>query len=502
MKKLILLSVVIFIVFASKANDDTLKTSSEIKQVTVFLRGGEIIRKANVQLPKGTSRILFPKLSPYIDAGSIQLKSSKEVTILSVTHQFNFLQELNKSEKVMRLEKQKEKHKADMELEQSMIAVYKQEEELILSNKNLSSKLQGVNIDELKKATDFYRKKLTEIRLNQLEIKKKIVKHNSEIIKLSSQLKELNSKKANKTSELVVTIATESHLNTELSISYFVDRCGWVPKYNLRAKDVESPLELNYKAEVYQNTGYDWDKVDLILSTGEPLKSGSKPKLQKWVLNRHSNLYGHHSANISKNFTNTSFQLKTRYSIPSNGKNYTASLIDYSVPAIYKYSCVPKLEEAAFLMAHITNWEQYNLLSGQVNLFFEGTFVGKSMLDVGIPEDTLLFSLGRDKNVIVKREKLDEFNKNQLLGAKKVEMFAWEISVRNNKKQEIELIVEDQVPVTNSREINVKYIDLGGAVKEKHSGLIKWSVKLQSSSNKKLKFKYEVRYPAGVVLML
>lgn len=501
MKKLILLSVVIFIAFNSKANDDTLKVSSKIKQVTVFLRGGEIIRKSNINLPKGTSRILFSKLSPYIDVSSIQLKSNKEVTILSVVHQFNFLQELNKSEKVTNLENQKEKLEADMELEQSMIAVYKQEEELILSNKNLSSKLQGVNIDELKKAADFYREKLTEIRVNQLEIKKKIVKYNNEIIKIGNQLKELNSRQANKTSELIVTIATDTHIKTELSLIYFVDRCGWIPKYNLRAKDVDSPLELNYKAEVYQNTGYNWDKVDLILSTGEPLKNGTKPKLNKWVLYDGSKIYGSRTSN-SKNFTNTSFQLNTKYSIPSNGKNYTANLIDYSIPATYKYSCVPKLEEAAFLMAEITNWEQYNLLSGQVNLFFEGTFVGKSMLDVSIPEDTLLFSLGRDKNVIVKREKINEFNKNQLLGNKKVEMFAWEISLRNNKKQEIELIIEDQVPVTNSREINVKYIDLGGAIKEKHSGLIKWNVKLQPSSNKKLKFRYEVRYPSDIILVL
>jgi uncharacterized protein (TIGR02231 family) len=141
-------------------------------------------------------------------------------------------------------------------------------------------------------------------------------------------------------------------------------------------------------------------------------------------------------------------------------------------------------------------------LSGQVNLFFEGTFVGKSMLDVSKPQDTLVFSLGRDKNVIVKREKIDEFNKTQQLGSKKVEMFAWEISLRNNKKQEIELTVEDQVPVTNSKEIDVKYIDLGGAVQEKNTGLIKWTIKLQPSDNKKLNFKYEVRYPAEVALQL
>ncbi|NJO92443.1 MAG: DUF4139 domain-containing protein, partial [Chloroflexia bacterium] len=297
------------------------------------------------------------------------------------------------------------------------------------------------------------------------------------------------------------TLASKTDLNAELSLSYFVANCGWTPKYNLRAKNVNSPLELNYKADVYQNTGYDWKNVDLILSTGEPLKSGTKPTLQKWVLNQNA-IYGSKSSNTAKSFTNTSFKLKTKYSIPSSGKNYSADLIDYKIPATYKYSCVPKIEEAAFLMAQIANWEQYNLLSGEVNLFFEGTFVGKSMLDVTSPEDTLLFSLGRDKNVIVKREKIDEFNKNQLLGNKKVEMFAWEISVRNNKQQEIDLTIEDQVPVTNSREIDVKYIDLGGAEKEKNTGIVNWQLKLKPSENKKIGFRYEVRYPSDISLVL
>ncbi len=501
MKKLILLTVFIIIAIKFYGSEDTLKVNSTIGRVTVFLRGGEEIRKANVELPKGTTSVMFTQLSPYIDINSIQLKSNMDITILSVVHQFNFLEQLTSSEKVKSLEAEKAKLAENLEMEQSMMLVFRQEEELILSNKKLSSEEMGVNIDELKKAAEFYREKLTEIKTNQLEINKKIAKYNLEIVKINNQLTELNSKQANKTSEVIVTIASKVQANTELTLSYFIDRCGWVPKYNLRAKNVDSPLELNYKAEVYQNTGCDWENVDLILSTGEPLKSGTKPELEKWILNNNNSAMGNNILN-SKNFTNTSFTLKTKYSIPSNGKNYSADLIDYNIPATYKYSCVPKLEEAAFLMAQIANWEQYNLLSGEVNLFFEGTFVGKSMLDISKPEDTLVFSLGRDKNVIVKREKHDEYNKNQMLGNKKVEMFAWEISLRNNKKQEIELTVEDQVPVTNSREIDVKYIEMGGAEQDKNTGIIKWTIKLPPSENKRLNFSYEVRYPAEMGLEL
>jgi hypothetical protein len=501
MKKIILISMIICFAIRLYGIDDTLKVNSKIERVTVFLRGGEEVRKANANLPKGTTRVMFDKLSPSIDINSIQLKSNKDITILSVVHQFNYLEQLSKSDQIKRLEADKTMLEQKMETDQSMIMVYKQEEELILSNKKLSSDQMGVNIDELKKAAEFYRQKLTEIKTNQLEISRRIFNYNNDIAKIKSQLSELNSKQANRTSEIIVTIAAKENLNAELTLSYFIDNCGWVPKYNLRAKNVGAPIELNYKAEVYQNTGCDWNNIDMILSTGEPLKSGTKPELEKWVINSNNSGNGNNQSK-SKNFTNTSFQLKTKYSIPSNGKNYSADLIDYNIPASYSYSCVPKIEEAAFLMAKITNWEQYNLLSGEINLFFEGTFVGKSLLDVTKTEDTLVFSLGRDKNVIVKREKLNEFNKTQSLGNKKVEMFAWEISLRNNKKQEIELTIEDQVPVSNSKEIDVKYLDLGGANQEKNTGLIKWVIKMPPSDNKKLNFRYEVRYPADMGLQL
>jgi hypothetical protein len=501
MKKLILLSIIICCVMRVSGLEDTLKVNSKIDRVTVFLRGGEEVRIAKVDLPKGTTRILFDKLSPYIDVNSIQIKSNQEITILSVVHQFNYLEQLTKTEKIKSLEQDRESLQQKIEADQGMMMVYKQEEELILSNKKLSSDQMGVNIEELKKAAEFYRSKLTEIKTKQLEINHRIAKSNEGIARINSQLTELNVKQGTKTGEIIVTLAAKEQMNVELSLSYFIDNCGWVPKYNLRAKNVESPLELNYKAEVYQNTGCDWNNIDMILSTGEPLKSGTKPQLEKWVINN-SNAGSGNNQSTSKNFTNTSFQLKTKYSIPSNGKNYSADLIDYNIPAAYSYSCVPKLDEAAFLMAKIANWEQYKLLSGEVNLFFEGTFVGKSLLDVTKPEDTLTFSLGRDKNVIVKREKLDEYSKTQSLGNKKTEMVAWEISLRNNKKQEIELTVEDQVPVSNSKEIDVKYLDLGGAIQDKNTGIIKWILRLPPSGNKRINFRYEVRYPEDLGLKL
>ncbi len=70
------------------------------------------------------------------------------------------------------------------------------------------------------------------------------------------------------------------------------------------------------------------------------------------------------------------------YSVKSDSKNHVVELTTYDVPAFYEYYCVPKVDKDAFLLGYITNWEQYNLLEGEANIFFEDTYIGKSILDV------------------------------------------------------------------------------------------------------------------------
>src|SRR5690554_3651924 len=119
----------------------------------------------------------------------------------------------------------------------------------------------------------------------------------------------------------------------------------------------------------------------------------------------------------------------------------------YDLPAFYQYYCVPKIDKDAFLIANIVDWEKYNLLEGEANVFFEDTYVGKTLMDVRYASDTLEISLGRDKKVSVNREKIKDYTAKQFIGNKKEETRAWKTTVKNNKNQAINMIILDQVPV-------------------------------------------------------
>ena len=87
--------------------------------------------------------------------------------------------------------------------------------------------------------------------------------------------------------------------------------------------------------------------------------------------------------------TTTVFEIEDPYSVPNDGKTYTADINSYELNASYEYYAAPKLDADAYLTAKIVDWQELNLLPGEANLFFEGTYLGNSSLDVMNASDTL-----------------------------------------------------------------------------------------------------------------
>jgi hypothetical protein len=192
--------------------------------------------------------------------------------------------------------------------------------------------------------------------------------------------------------------------------------------------------------------------------------------------------------------TSQSFDILVPYQIPSDGKVYTVEIKEEEIPALYEHYCVPKIDPEVFLSAKILNWERYKLLNGEANLFFEGTFLGKSTLNLS-NSDTLQVWLGRDKNVIVTRTKLKDFQKKQLVGGNKFDTRNFEIVVRNTKKQAITMILEDQFPLSKLKDIMVEDTYAPEAKVNAENGKITWRFSLESTKDKKLTLGYTIKSP-------
>jgi hypothetical protein len=197
------------------------------------------------------------------------------------------------------------------------------------------------------------------------------------------------------------------------------------------------------------------------------------------------------------NVVSAEFDIEEKYSIPSDQKNYNVKIDEIEKKVFYQYYCAPRFNTDVFLTAQMTDWESLNLLEGQANIFFEGTFVGTSLLDAKFVGDTLDISLGRDKRIVVDRVKEKEFSKYKIVGNEASKSVKWVISVKNNKEVPINLILEDQFPLTNDSQIQIESDEVQNGIVDEKTGIITWDLKLAGGKMGEVSFKYKVTYPVG-----
>ncbi|OJY93239.1 MAG: TonB-dependent receptor [Sphingobacteriales bacterium 40-81] len=197
---------------------------------------------------------------------------------------------------------------------------------------------------------------------------------------------------------------------------------------------------------------------------------------------------------VSDNELNVTFDIDIPFDVPTNGKAQTAVLKEYAVDANYKFYAVPRLDKDAYLLADIAEWEKLNLVPGDANIIFEGTYVGKSFIDPNATLDTLNLTLGRDKRVVVKKEKLADYSSVKFLGSNKLQKITYEITVKNNKKDAVEITLKDQYPLSTNKDIEAVLTEDSGASVNKETGVLSWQLKLAPGETRKIRFGYSVKY--------
>ena len=201
------------------------------------------------------------------------------------------------------------------------------------------------------------------------------------------------------------------------------------------------------------------------------------------------------SNSLKTSITNLEYTIDIPYTIPSDGEDYSIKMKDVSIPVNYIYHAVPKLDEDAFLTAELTGWAALNLLPGKSNIYYQGTYIGESKIETEKASDTLSISLGRDRNIVVKREGNKELFDKRVVGNYIKETVGWNITVRNNKDAKINIVIEDQFPISERKSIEVDRLDYSGAKLNDKTGKLLWEIELNANEKKDLKFNYLVKYP-------
>ena len=194
------------------------------------------------------------------------------------------------------------------------------------------------------------------------------------------------------------------------------------------------------------------------------------------------------------------FDIDIPYDVPGNGKEQGVVLRDWPVPCTYQYFAAPGMDKEAFLLGQITGWEKLNLLPGDASIMVEGTYIGKSQIDPNSIQDTMSLTLGRDKRIVVKKEKVTDYSSVKFLGSNKKQVFTWQITVRNNKKEKIRMLLKDQYPISSNKDIEEELLDSSGASVNKDTGIFTWNLELAPGESRSYRISYSIKYPKDKVL--
>jgi uncharacterized protein (TIGR02231 family) len=517
----------------------------QMEEVTVFLSGAEIFNTSKVTLQAGSNEVVFENASPYLNSNSVQIKAlNNNVTIVSVNTQSNYLRDNETTGKLKVITDSLNDINLMVAIRQSHIKVYNDERDMILANKKIGGS-QTLVTDDLEEMANYFRKRLLDIEMKLIDANKQLAEYSTIQYRLQQQEIMLKKGSVKSTTDIVVNCSSKSRIAVDFEISYVVSNAGWVPKYDIRANDLEKPVLLNFKADVYNSTGFDWNNIKITLSTGNPSIDNTQPNMNPWYIQ----YYEAYKANKAKNYAygnapapaaakydnngseqelyevtiasenkkmkstttadfttsiestvNNQFIISIPYTIKSDSKPYVVDIQNFDLPVIYKYLGIPKLDKDAFLLARIAGWENLNLLPGKATVYFEGSYVGDSYLATNSTSDTLDVSMGRDKNIIIQREKVDEFCKNTVTGGNKKSTRGFDIKVKNTKSKEVVIEIKDQIPLSSLKEVVVEVTELGSASYNEKTGELKWVITLKPGESITLNFKYQVKYPKDLNL--
>lgn len=534
MKTMIFL-MVLFISIHAFTQKNILPLKTSLKNVTVFLNGAQIERVGTMSIPEGNSMVVITGLPVDITPQTIQVKGKGNFSILSVSHATNYLMEQHKPKDIIAMEDSLQQMRELINDKNALLSVYNQEEAMIIANKELGGENNGVSIAALKEASDFYRVRLLDIKNKQLQAQRQINDIQKKITKIEHQLNERNAKINQPTSEILISVWASTQTQAQFHVSYVSSSASWYPLYDIKVKNVNSPIQLTYKANVEQRTGEDWNNIKMTLSTANPFSQGSKPEFEPWYLSYYQpyRYYDEDRSISSKapapmkeesklmeqemniqastgatyttkqaNITTAEFVIDKPYDVPSGGQGVTVEMTVNEMNADYEYYAYPKANPYAYLLARVTGFESLTLLPGEINLFFENTYVGKSNYNGVIVTDTVEFSLGQDKGISIKREIIKDLSSKKIIGMNQRQSIGFQITVRNNKNIPITINLFEQLPLSTNKDIEVEKIELSNGQVNDLNGAVLWKLSLKPSESKQIKFVYAVKYPKDKTIIL
>ena len=520
--------------------------TAKIDQATVYLQGAALTHTATTSLKSGSYEVIINGLSPDIEVNSLKV-TANGVLISASEFSNDFITPKEESVHIKKLQDSLELYKRQLQEAKDELTMHTHLLKMLTEGtlNNMQQDKGTVSIADINANMELYKSKAGGIQRSIDQDNRNITSLRETVTRLQMQIDQDMAKDKQRTGVLRLSVSVPQAVNTTFSITYFTSLASWVPCYDINIASMDKPVVLKSKAKVAQTTGLDWNNVKLTLSNATPNRTKEAPVFKTWFLNFYrpqyyskgatanetqarsntiesnnvsaclANLEGVSSVdgnmtsvrstpllmddyvNVDMQEVHVNYNISVPYDIPGNGKEQLIDLKSYNIKADYKYYSIPKLSGETYLIATLSEYEQYNLLPGYATVTFDNTFVGKTFLRPNVTEEHISLTLTTDPRISVKREKQSNFCSTKHVGNSTSVTQSYLITVKNNQTKAIKLTLKEQYPISNNKDIEVKLEEVTPAAttNKKEIGVLTWDVELKAGETQTFVITYNVKYP-------
>jgi hypothetical protein len=538
--------------FALPGFAQTLTADSKITSVTVYGNGAMVTRQAEVTLPPGISEVIIPDLpkgSEDSDAqtmlAALQIEAPDGVGIVALSVAQDRFPPLERKPGAAIQAAQAEVDRLEAALRDSAAKVEtvrlkaKAAQEQIAALRGIAQTSHGTqSIDDLRAlsqmvGTETLRALQTAHQAEQEAAAAELAR--------SDDLKALERAKASLAAvtpdqerrfDLLLTLNSAGG-PAVLEIIDFTDTAAWMPQFDFRLTTGETPkLKVDRRALIVQQSGEDWNGVELILSANDLTESVSAGSLyersQGIVEKREPQDYGggeagglvepgmepvvvEETASVSFDFDSDGLAALYRFPVPvtipsvmGGGTWLLLNTMEFA-PDVYALTApLSSYGADAFVTADFTNTSGESLVAANTRLFLDGYLVGIDEIDYVPVGGVATVGFGPVRGLQVTR---NVTNKSQgetgLLSVSNQSNELVQIDLNNLSGRDWPVRLQDRVPFSEQDDLRITHTATPPATTEnlnQQRGVLEWRFDLPAGQTKQITLETRMQWPDGMEL--
>ena len=507
---------------------------SRIDAVTVYARGADITRVARVSLAPGSNVVMLEGLPGNIDLGRVTaMVEDNGVEVRSIR---------------VDVREQREAFDADVRRLEDAITEVKDAIQAI-DDEIAAAEMQLKFLDGLSR--EYARVERSEAAAGQADIAswqqamdsigsgagaamekirnaRKLRRGDEK--ELSVLERELEDKRGRRpdSAVLMVSLASESSVETGLRVSYFRREAMWRSVYSAYLDSASSQVRLIHEAQVFQTTSEPWRNVQLTLSTGDPggamqapdqdsefldLEDPGRFEMRQALPRESAFAEGLaleevivSASRVSPNRYAVVYEAGERTDVVNSAdESQNVPLSEYRVGVSLVTRTTPRKNARAYLTAKFTHDSPTPLFGGPMRVFVDGAFSGRTELPELLPGTEAVLPMGPDRQVeVIAIDQGGEKGREGFLTSRNTELTDFLFEVVNRHSRETTVEVVDYYPVARDERIEVSVPDSATEPDDKdlddRPGVVAWRKELAPGERWRIAHQYEVSYPRDTQL--